>query len=106
MAQLPHLLTPESINSKVREWLAEDIPSFDYGGAVVGDKLEEVLVALYLITTYLLYYKLKAQLLGKAEGVLAGVPFFTEIFHQLGCRYDFHSHAHALEISKINSLLV
>ena len=26
----------------VRDWLKEDIPSFDYGGAVVGDKPESM----------------------------------------------------------------
>jgi hypothetical protein len=32
------LLPP--LGEMVRGWLAEDIPSFDYGGAVVGDKPE------------------------------------------------------------------
>jgi len=34
------LLPP--LGSMVRGWLAEDIPSFDYGGAVVGDKPESM----------------------------------------------------------------
>ncbi|KAG4304349.1 hypothetical protein PORY_002324 [Pneumocystis oryctolagi] len=52
----------------VEAWLQEDLPHFDYGGFVVGEKQE------------------KAVLYGKSEGILAGVPFFEEIFKQLGCR--------------------
>lgn len=40
--QLAHLFPQNTLSEKVKEWIAEDIPSFDYGGAVVGDKLEEV----------------------------------------------------------------
>jgi len=56
----------------VREWLAEDIPSFDYGGAVVGNKPEEAL------------------LLGKARGVLAGVPFFQAVFDEVACSVSWN----------------
>jgi hypothetical protein len=31
-----NLLTIQWDKSKIREWLQEDIPSFDYGGYVVG----------------------------------------------------------------------
>ena len=34
-ASLAHLLPP-NWKAKVQEWLQEDIPSFDYGGFVVG----------------------------------------------------------------------
>ena len=51
---LAHLIPP-TYKSKVAEWLAEDIPSFDYSSCVVGDRRET------------------AVLYGKAEGVLAGV---------------------------------
>lgn len=51
-------------------WLAEDTPSFDYGGFVVGEAEREA----YLLGK------------GKQTAVLAGVPFFTEIFEQLGCK--------------------
>jgi len=63
-----HLLPP-SWKRQVTEWLAEDTPSFDYGGYVVGE-VERV-----------------AFLLGKGSqtAVLAGSPFVTEIFFQLGC---------------------
>ncbi|GAA5820341.1 hypothetical protein JCM11251_005583 [Rhodosporidiobolus azoricus] len=66
-----HLLPP-SWKSVITSWLAEDTPSFDYGGFVVGEGEEE------------------ATLWGKSEGVLAGVPFVNEIFAQLGCRVEWH----------------
>jgi len=65
--EFTQLIPPATLRHKVREWLDEDIPSFDYGGAVVGDKPEQ------------------AVLLGKARGVIAGVPFFNAIFDELGC---------------------
>ena len=68
---LGHLL-PESYKSLVRTWLHEDVPSFDYGGFVVGSAPAE------------------AHLLAKAPGIIAGVPFFDEVFHQLGCTVDWH----------------
>ena len=54
----------------VSAWLEEDCPSFDYGGFVVGESMAE------------------AKLLGKSSGMIAGVPFFDEIFRQLECTYD------------------
>jgi len=66
-----HLIPPSTLETKVREWLSEDIPSFDYAGAVVGEKPEEAL------------------LLGKAKGVLAGVPFFDAVFKELGCSVEW-----------------
>ena len=54
----------------VSAWLEEDCPSFDYGGFVVGESMAE------------------ARLLGKSSGMVAGVPFFDEVFRQLGCTYD------------------
>ncbi|KAA1138180.1 hypothetical protein PGTUg99_015265 [Puccinia graminis f. sp. tritici] len=77
----PAHLLPPSWKSVVTEWLREDTPSFDYGGFVVGESQQE------------------AQLLGKSQvkwsydlfcaGILAGVPFFDEIFHQLECRVEW-----------------
>jgi nicotinate-nucleotide pyrophosphorylase (carboxylating) len=76
-----HLL-PQTYKRYVSEWLEEDTPSFDYGGFVVGEEMSE------------------AKLLGKSEvsnsytgtcqadvsqGIVAGVPFFDEVFRQLGC---------------------
>ena len=53
----------------VSAWLEEDCPSFDYGGFVVGESIAE------------------AKLLGKSPGMVAGVPFFDEVFKQLDCTY-------------------
>ncbi|KAF2427660.1 nicotinate-nucleotide pyrophosphorylase-like protein [Tothia fuscella] len=66
-----HLL-PQTYKRMVTEWLEEDTPSFDYGGFVVGDDEAE------------------AKLLGKSKGVVAGVPFFDEVFRQLDCTVEWH----------------
>jgi len=63
------LLPP--LGETVRQWLREDIPSFDYGGAVVGDKPESM------------------TLFCKSAGVLAGCPFFTAVFDELGCTVEW-----------------
>ncbi|KAL9580177.1 MAG: hypothetical protein Q9212_004649 [Teloschistes hypoglaucus] len=63
-----HLLPP-TYKRMVSAWLEEDCPSFDYGGFVVGEEVQE------------------ARLLGKSLGMLAGVPFFDEVFRQLDCTY-------------------
>ncbi|ORZ39706.1 nicotinate-nucleotide pyrophosphorylase [Catenaria anguillulae PL171] len=64
---LAHLLPP-SWRQSITAWLQEDIPSFDYGGYVVGAKQDE------------------ATLWCKSSGVLAGCPFVDEIFAQLNCK--------------------
>ncbi|KAF2197414.1 nicotinate-nucleotide pyrophosphorylase-like protein [Delitschia confertaspora ATCC 74209] len=66
-----HLL-PQSYKRMISEWLEEDTPSFDYGGFVVGEEISE------------------AKLLGKSEGIVAGVPFFNEVFRQLDCTVQWH----------------
>jgi nicotinate-nucleotide pyrophosphorylase (carboxylating) len=48
----------------VTSWLSEDVPSFDFGGYVVGDTPET------------------ATLWCKQEGVVAGIPFAQEVFAQ------------------------
>ncbi|KAK7962890.1 nicotinate-nucleotide diphosphorylase (carboxylating) [Apiospora aurea] len=68
---LAHLLPP-SWKAQITAWLAEDTPSFDYAGFVVGEHART------------------ATLWGKSRGVLAGVPFFDEIFAQCGCRVEWH----------------
>jgi nicotinate-nucleotide pyrophosphorylase (carboxylating) len=68
MTDFAHLLPP-SWKPQITAWLAEDTPSFDYGGYVVGEAQR---------TAYLLGK-------GNSEAVLAGMPFFTEVFNQLGC---------------------
>ncbi|KAJ3576178.1 hypothetical protein NP233_g590 [Leucocoprinus birnbaumii] len=71
--QYAHLLPP-SWKPQVNAWLAEDTPSFDYGGFVVGEAEREAF----------LFGK------GKQTAVLAGSPFFTEVFEQLGCSVEWH----------------
>jgi len=68
-----HLLPP-SWKQQVGTWLAEDTPSFDYGGYIVGDVLRE------------------AFLFGKGSqpAVLAGSPFVDEIFAHLDCKVEWH----------------
>lgn len=68
-----HLLPP-SWKQHVVGWLAEDAPSFDYGGYIVGDVSHE------------------AFLFGKGSqpAVLAGSPFVDEIFTQLDCKVEWH----------------
>ena len=69
--RLKFLLHPVSLRQQVQHWLVEDTPNFDYGGFVVGES-EEV-----------------AVLLCKSRGILAGVPFFDAIFHELGCKVEW-----------------
>lgn len=69
MSEFAHLLPP-SWKPQVTAWLTEDTPSFDYGGFIVGEVEREAF----------LFGK------GNSEAVLAGVPFFTEVFTQLGCQ--------------------
>lgn len=70
MSKYEYLLPP-SWKVQVTGWLEEDVPSFDYGGYVVGEVHREAL------------------LLGKglSPAVLAGSPFFTEVFAQLDCQF-------------------
>ncbi|PWN97504.1 nicotinate-nucleotide diphosphorylase [Tilletiopsis washingtonensis] len=60
-------LLPPSWAQVIPQWLAEDCPSFDYGGFVVGSAPRE------------------ATLWAKSAGILAGRPFFDEVFRVLGC---------------------
>jgi nicotinate-nucleotide pyrophosphorylase (carboxylating) len=64
-------LLPTGIPEKVKAWLAEDTPSFDYGGFVVGDAPRT------------------ATLYQKAPGVVAGLPFVDEVFAQCGCTVEW-----------------
>ncbi|QIW99953.1 hypothetical protein AMS68_005471 [Peltaster fructicola] len=67
----PAHLLPPSWRKQITTWLEEDTPSFDYGGFVVGDDPAE------------------ARLLAKSQGILAGVPFFDEVFKQLDCTVEW-----------------
>ncbi|KAG0642902.1 Quinolinate phosphoribosyl transferase [Tuber brumale] len=67
-----HLL-PHTYKQTIASWLTEDAPAFDYGGFVVGEDPKT------------------ATLYAKSPGVLAGVPFFDEVFAQLGCTVEWHA---------------
>ncbi|KAI5361651.1 putative quinolinate phosphoribosyl transferase, aldolase-type TIM barrel [Septoria linicola] len=67
----PAHLLPPSWRKSIATWLEEDTPSFDYGGFVVGDGPAE------------------ARLLAKSPGIVAGVPFFDEVFKQLDCTVEW-----------------
>ncbi|KAJ1678713.1 nicotinate-nucleotide diphosphorylase (carboxylating) [Spiromyces aspiralis] len=69
-ATFAHLI-PTNFSSAISAWLAEDTPSFDVGGYVVGEAPK----------TAVLYCK--------SSGVLAGVPFFNEVFRQVGCMVEW-----------------
>lgn len=69
----PAHLLPPSWKTQVTAWLAEDTPSFDYAGFVVGEGPRT------------------ATLWGKSAGVIAGRPFFDEVFAQTGCTVEWHA---------------
>ncbi|GKT96503.1 nicotinate-nucleotide pyrophosphorylase [Colletotrichum tofieldiae] len=58
--------------TQVTAWLAEDTPTFDYGGFVVGNDPRT------------------ATLWGKSGGIVAGRPFVDEVFTQCGCAVEWH----------------
>jgi len=70
---LAHILPP-SWKTQVLQWLQEDTPSFDWGGYIVGDTPREA----YLFGK------------GKTPAILAGVPFFDEVFAYLDCQVEWH----------------
>lgn len=65
-----HLLPP-TFKTQVQAWIQEDVPSFDFGAYVVGDKI------------------VSAYLLVKSKLVLAGFPFFEEICKEFGLGYEW-----------------
>lgn len=68
-----NLLHPLKLRQLAADWMAEDVPAFDYGGFVVGERTET------------------AVLLCKSPGVLAGVPFFDAVFSLLDCEVAWNS---------------
>lgn len=62
-----NLLPQTEVRDTVKQWLEEDIPSFDVGGFVVGNSPSE------------------ANILFKSQGVLAGIPFAQAVFDLLQC---------------------
>ncbi|CCU82247.1 nicotinate-nucleotide diphosphorylase [Blumeria hordei DH14] len=65
-------ILPLNWKSQIAAWCTEDLPPFDYAEHVVGHEVKT------------------ATLYGKSEGYLAGVPFFEEVFHYLGCEVKWH----------------
>lgn len=68
-----HLLPVSSRwKQQITDFLSEDIPSFDYGGYVVGDEIKH------------------AKLYMKSEGIICGIPFLDEVYKQ--CEVNVHWH--------------
>lgn len=64
---LPNAVSPIQMQKAVDNWLDEDIPTFDYGGGVVGNQAAS------------------ARILVKSQCVLSGFPFAEAIFARLSC---------------------
>lgn len=64
-------LLTDNWEKKIDQWLDEDVPSFDFGGFIVGNEIKI------------------AALWAKQECTLSGSPFFTRIFEKLGCIVEF-----------------
>lgn len=63
-----HCIPPQTLTRLARQWLEEDTPNFDPAGVCVGS------------------HEVEARLLCKtADSILAGSPFFTAVFRELGC---------------------
>uniref|UniRef100_A0A8C2YZI1 Nicotinate-nucleotide pyrophosphorylase [carboxylating] n=1 Tax=Cyclopterus lumpus TaxID=8103 RepID=A0A8C2YZI1_CYCLU len=78
-----HSVPPYTLTRLAREWLAEDTPNFDLAGVCVGSK------------------EVEAQLLCKTpNSILAGSPFFTAVFTEVGCTVDW-IHQEGAEIDAI-----
>jgi hypothetical protein len=54
--QASHLLTSSELRTLVTQWLKEDIPSFDYGGSVVGEKQETAILYCKSKVKYEIYW--------------------------------------------------
>ncbi|KAM8842761.1 nicotinate-nucleotide pyrophosphorylase [carboxylating]-like [Synchiropus picturatus] len=66
--KLCHSIPPHTLTRLARQWLDEDTPSFDAAGVCVGSQ------------------EVEAKLLCKSpNSILAGSPFFTAVFTELGC---------------------
>lgn len=87
---LRHLL-PTSYKRLISEWLEEDCPSFDYGGFVVGESEGEAKLLgkseVRLPSFFFSLYRNGVVANWRDQGIIAGVPFFDEVFSQLGCSY-------------------
>lgn len=72
MSDFTNVLPPQ-IEEIVKQWIRDDVPSFDVGGLVVGSK------------------EMSAQLLMKSPGVFAGKPFVDLIFKSLNCQVTWNT---------------
>mmetsp|Transcript_26345 Transcript_26345/g.26589 ORF Transcript_26345/g.26589 Transcript_26345/m.26589 type:complete len:259 (+) Transcript_26345:82-858(+) len=70
MSSFSHLL-PHTFKEEVHKWIHDDMPSFDIGGFVVGDKIET------------------AKLLCKSPAVFSGLPFAQAAFDILKCNVEW-----------------
>lgn len=69
---IAHSIPPPTLTRLAREWLAEDTPNFDAAGVCVGSQ------------------EVEARLLCKTpHSVLAGSPFFTAVFAEVGCTVEW-----------------
>lgn len=67
-----HSIPPHALSRLAREWLEEDTPNFDPAGVCVGSQ------------------EVEARLLCKTpHSILAGTPFFTAVFAEVGCTVDW-----------------
>ncbi|KAI3405835.1 BNA6 [Candida oxycetoniae] len=77
---------------QITDFLSEDVPSFDFGGFVVGSKPE----------TAFLYMK--------QEGLICGVPFAAEVFRQCELQVKWHfdekTYIHQNELDQSNGKIV
>ncbi|KAM7393616.1 hypothetical protein PAMP_020473 [Pampus punctatissimus] len=67
-----HSIPPHTLIRLAQEWLAEDTPHFDPAGVCVGS--QEVEARLFCKTPH---------------SILAGSPFFTAVFTEVGCTVDW-----------------
>lgn len=81
-------LPPHKLQQKAREWLEEDIPSFDFAGAVVGNIKEQ------------------AVILCKSDGVLCGVPFVNAVFKEVGCEIEWNYEEGELLVAPVHAATV
>lgn len=67
-----HSIPPHAVMQLAKAWLAEDTPNFDPAGVCVGSQ------------------EVEARLLCKSpHSILAGSPFFTAVFTEVGCNVDW-----------------
>ena len=64
-------ILPSHLKDTVKTWIQDDMPSFDVGGLVVGNK------------------KMTAKLLMKSPGIFAGKPFVDLVFDVLNCTVEW-----------------